>query len=291
MEIVFHLGAHCTDEDALLRCLLTNRDALMAEGIAVPGPSRYRPMIREALQMLRGQPASADAQEVLLDAIIEEDDADRLILSNQAFLGTYTRGLQDNQLYPQAGERLRAMRGLFPDHEVEFHIGLRDLATFLPACFEASTTENFTEFMGKCDLRALHWQGMVARIRTAVPDCPLTVWANEDTPMIWPAVCGAVSGHSENVVLEGTDGLLRSIMKPTGYARLQAYLAEHPPLDEAARQRIVGVFLEKYVNDEATEQEIELPGWSEHVIEYLSSAYEDDLEQIAAMDGVTMITP
>lgn len=291
MEIVFHLGAHCTDEDALLRCLLSNRDALMAEGIAVPGPSRYRPLIRETLLMLGGRTASADAQEVLLDAIIEEDEVDRVILCNPGFLGTYTRLLHDNQVYPQAGERLRGLRGLFPDHEVEFHIGFRDLATFLPACFEASGIESFADFMGTCDLRELSWHAMVERIQTALPECPLTVWANEDTPMIWPRVCGAVSGHSEGVVLEGTDALLQSIMQPKGFARLQAYLKEKPPVDEAARQRILGVFLEKYVNEAATEQEIELPGWSEQVIEYLSAAYEEDLEEIAAMDGVTVITP
>ncbi len=39
MEIVYHLGAHCTDEDRLLRCLLKNRGILAQQGIIVPGPT------------------------------------------------------------------------------------------------------------------------------------------------------------------------------------------------------------------------------------------------------------
>ena len=47
MEIVYHLGAHCTDEERLLRCLLKNRGALSAQGIVVPGPARYRNLLRD----------------------------------------------------------------------------------------------------------------------------------------------------------------------------------------------------------------------------------------------------
>ena len=42
MRIVYHLGAHCTDDERLMRCLLKNRDVLSAQGIVVPGPSKYR---------------------------------------------------------------------------------------------------------------------------------------------------------------------------------------------------------------------------------------------------------
>ena len=38
MQIVFHLGAHCTDDGLLIRSILKNRAKLAAEGIGVPGP-------------------------------------------------------------------------------------------------------------------------------------------------------------------------------------------------------------------------------------------------------------
>ena len=33
MRIVYHLGAHCTDEERLVRCLLKNRGLLAGQGI------------------------------------------------------------------------------------------------------------------------------------------------------------------------------------------------------------------------------------------------------------------
>ena len=47
MRIVYHLGAHCTDEDRLVRCLLKNRATLAEQGIVVPAPTRYRKLLRE----------------------------------------------------------------------------------------------------------------------------------------------------------------------------------------------------------------------------------------------------
>ncbi len=41
MQIALHIGAHCTDEDRLLKCLLMNKEILSDVGTAVPGPGRY----------------------------------------------------------------------------------------------------------------------------------------------------------------------------------------------------------------------------------------------------------
>ena len=40
MDIVLHAGAHCTDEDRLVKCLLKNKDLFLQRGVAGPGPSR-----------------------------------------------------------------------------------------------------------------------------------------------------------------------------------------------------------------------------------------------------------
>ena len=67
MRIVYHLGVHCTDEDRLVRCLLKNRATLAEEGIAVPSPTRYRKLLRDAATQLRGAPASDDTAAMILD--------------------------------------------------------------------------------------------------------------------------------------------------------------------------------------------------------------------------------
>ena len=54
MRIVYHLGAHCTDDDRLVRCLLKNRALLADQGITVPSPTRYRKLLRDTVMQLRG---------------------------------------------------------------------------------------------------------------------------------------------------------------------------------------------------------------------------------------------
>ena len=70
MQIAFHIGANCTDEDRLLKSVLRNADALLQQGIAVPGPGRYRKLIREAIESLDGAHPAQEARDVLLDAIV-----------------------------------------------------------------------------------------------------------------------------------------------------------------------------------------------------------------------------
>jgi hypothetical protein len=86
MRIVYHLGAHCTDEERLVRCLLKNRAVLAEQGIVVPSPTRYRKLLRDTAVQLRGATASIETQALILDQIMEEAVADRLILSWDSFL-------------------------------------------------------------------------------------------------------------------------------------------------------------------------------------------------------------
>ncbi|MFC3118157.1 hypothetical protein ACFOHS_07625 [Jhaorihella thermophila] len=87
MQIVFHAGAHVTDEDRLLKCLLRDRDALTARGVSVPGPRRYRPLIKNAFAAMEEAEPAEDARDVLIDAILDEEIADRVFLSNEHFSG------------------------------------------------------------------------------------------------------------------------------------------------------------------------------------------------------------
>ena len=110
MRIVYHLGAHCTDDERLIRCLWKNRVQLGEQGIVVPAPTRYRALLRDTAVTLKGRAASRDTQAVVLEQIMEEDRASRLILSWDSFLSLPNYVLND-RLYPAAGERVRAGRG------------------------------------------------------------------------------------------------------------------------------------------------------------------------------------
>ena len=60
MRIVYHLGAHFTDEERLLKCLGRNRDLLARQSIIVANPKRYRSLLRETAIRLKGAAATIE---------------------------------------------------------------------------------------------------------------------------------------------------------------------------------------------------------------------------------------
>lgn len=291
MKVVFHIGMHCTDNDSLLRCLLKNRDALAQEGIIVPGPGRYRPLLQEALRKLRGAPADLETQEVILDAVVSEDAPQRLVLSWESFLCAPDKAVGGGALYPMAGEKSKWLPQVFPGSDCEFHVAIRNPATFLPALFEKAPKADYAAVMDGADPRAMRWSTVIAQIRDNNPAIPLTVWCDEDTPLIWPEVLRHVSGHSEKVELAHVHDRLAGIMAPAGLEKMRSYLETQPYETEDQRRRIVSAFLDKYVLDEAVEIELDLPGWTVDVVDEMTGLYEEDVHRIAHIDGVRFIAP
>ncbi|MEF3046577.1 hypothetical protein [Pseudotabrizicola sp. L79] len=290
MRIVYHLGAHCTDEERLLRCLLKNRDVLGQQGIVVPGPTRYRSLLRDTAITLKGQPASRDTQALVLEQIMEEDRAERLILSWENFL-SFPQWVLKDRLYPAAAERVRAFTQIFPEIEAEFHLAIRNPATFLPDLYAKQRDKTYEQFMQGADPLLLHWSDVIEDVLEQNPGVPFTVWCDEDTPLIWPEVLQAVSGHAPGTVLEDSDDVLAAIMAGEGLTRLRAYLAEHAITAPAQRRRVVSAFLDKFALPDRVEMEIDLPGWTEETVEALTAAYLADVQRIKTLPGVTFITP
>jgi hypothetical protein len=137
----------------------------------------------------------------------------------------------------------------------------------------------------------MRWSELISRLSAAAPSSRITVWANEDTPLMWPRVLQAVSGYSDETALTGLDDFYASLMSPGGLKRMTGYLDTHPPKDATHMARVVAAFLDKFAIDEVIETEIDLPGWSESYVEALSGLYDQDLNVIAGMDGVHFLTP
>lgn len=291
MHVVFHLGLHCTDDERLLRCLLRNRGLLGQEGIVVPAPGRYRPVLREALKALRGARASPEMQETMLDSIMDEDEARRLVLSYDSFLCVPEKAVGQGRLYPMAGDKTRWFPALFPEATCEFAFAIRNPATFLPALIARTQGMRPEELLADSDPRALSWAELVGRVRAGSPDVPVTVWCDEDTPLIWPEVVAAVAGTATPGALEGLDDFLAGLMTEEGMERMRAFLATLPALTVEQRRRVTAAFLDKFLRPGAAEVELDLPGWTEALVAELTARYEADIAAIAGMEGVRLIAP
>lgn len=289
MRIVYHLGAHCTDEERLVRCLLKNRALLNDQGILVPSPTRYRKLLRDTAVQLKGASATVETQALVLEQIMDEDEADRLILSWDSFL-SFPQWVLRSTMYPFAGERIRAFTQIFPGIETEFHLAIRNPATFLPALYAKQKGKSHEEFLEETDPLQLRWSDVIIQIVVQNPGVPLTIWADEDTPLIWNEVLQAVAGHADDTRLEDTDELLAGIMTPDGLARMRNYITTHPPQTVAQRRRIVSAFLDKFSLPDKIEMQFGMPGWTQATVEAMTTAYLEDIERIRAMPEVHFIS-
>lgn len=283
MEIALHIGATCTDNDRLLKSLLRNVGRLSREGVAVPGPSGYRAALREAALAAAGggEPGG------LLESVLKGRQARRVVLSSSAFLALPGEVMEGGFL-ARARERARALPLLFPGARVELFLGLRNPATLLPAAWGQARGPSFDAFMGGADPRAPRWSAVVEALRRSAPDAPLTVWCNEDTPLVWGEVMAALAGVPE-ASLEGRWDLLAAIMSPEGFDRFSAYMAEHPGGSALQERRVIGAFLDKFALDSEIEDVVDVPGWDDALVRELTEAYEADVARIAARGDVRVI--
>lgn len=291
MQIIFHTGAHFTEEDRLMKCLLRNKEDFGQRGIAVPGPGKYRPIFTNTLNALAEADPAPDARDILLDAILDAEEADRLILSNAHFFGAPRTAIRRGHLYPMAPERVDYMRRLFPDDDVEIFMAIRNPVSFLPAAFEQSPRVEFDNFIGGVDPRTIRWSDMFARVRAMAPDVPITVWCHEDLPLIWAQVIRELAGLDHGAKIKGGFDLLSELMTGEGMRRFRDYLKKYPVMNELQKRRVIAAFLDKFAIEEKLIEELDLPGWSDDLVDEMTEIYDEDLLRIQRIPGVATITP
>jgi len=291
MEIAFHIGANCTDEDRLLKSLLKNVSSFGDAGIKVPGPSKYRRLIRETVQNLKGARPAPETRGILLDEILDGEQPKRLVMSNANFICIPNRIFDKGVFYEQTEAKLRALTALFPDEQIDLFMGIRNPATFLPDAFENSKADTLDAFLKGFHPTQIRWSDVVRRVRFAAPHCRLTVWCNEDTPLIWAELIRTMSGIAPSAKITGGYDLLAAIMSSEGMNRFLNYMRTHPPQTELQKRKIIMAFLDKYALDDEIEEDIDLPGMTGELVFELSEIYDQDVAMIAQMEDVRFIQP
>jgi len=290
MQVVLHAGAHVTDEDRLITCLVDNSRMLLEHGTYVPPPNDYRIKLRDTLSATL-QDGVTDADRVALRAqLIGDAPADRLVLSNDSFFGTHKMAVK-RMFYPAACARMEAFRQLFPRDRIELFFAIRDPATFMPALLEMTNFNSIEDIFRGYDPFQFRWSELFQRLRTQMPDIPITVWCNEDTPLIWGEVVREMAGLDPTAGFEGEFALLEEIMTEAGMKRFRAYIEGHAGMTEIQKRRVISAFLDKFARDDAVEEEYEIEGWTTEMIEQLSEIYEEDVFAIQRMPGVNVIAP
>lgn len=291
MQVVLHAGAHVTDEDRLVKCLLENHELLEREGTLAPPPALYRKEIRDILNAAHQDGYTPQLRDRALGAVQADAQTERLILSNPGFFGTPKMAASAGVLYSAAEMRLATLSEIFGDDRVELFLATCNLATFLPAIFRQTSLASIADLLRGVPPQNVRWSEMIQRVRTAFPDMPITVWCNEDTPLIWAEVVRELAGLEPRATIKGEFALLSEIMSESGMKRFETYLKSHPGMTETQKRRVIAAFLDKFAEEDAIEEELDLPGWTDDLVDELTTLYDEDCDAIQHIPGVHVITP
>ncbi len=288
MEIVFHVGTDGSGMGEIVRALMRNRDELWRAGVEIPSPGRYRGVFGEAISALKGGTASQEMQEMLLDSVIDSDNAARVVLSQSGFLGQPKRAVTAIGLHPHAHLRLDALSNLFPDSQVEFFLALQHPARLVQELVNVYKGD-YNEVMTGVDPLGLRWAPMLRKAMEVMPARTIVTWAREDLPFVWPEVLRRMAGVPHSMPLQDEDTVLARLLPADHLARLKARIAGAGNLTISARRDMVEDALSA-AEPAALEADITLPGWSQDLIDELSEIYAADLAEVAAISGVEFIS-
>jgi hypothetical protein len=241
------------------------------------------------MEGLGGMPPAPGTRESLLSTILDDQTSKRLVMSNPTFICLPNRVFEGGAFYRVAALKLLALRSLFPADQIHLHMAIRNPATFVPALWEQAKRMRFSAFLGGIDPTAILWSDVVALIKQTLPDVSLTLWCNEDTPLIWAEIMRRLTGTPATQSLKGEFDLLMTIMSAEGMGRFLKYLGTHPPQTDAQTRRIIAAFLDKYALADEIEEEVDLPGWDQPLVARMTAIYEADIQKIAADKDVTFI--
>lgn len=291
MELVLHIGAHFTEDERLARCLLRNQGDFAQRAIAVPGPGRYRSLLRDTLNAMAKAPAADGARDVLLDAILDDAPANRVILSDPNFQRTAGTAFQGGVLYPAGPVRMQRLAQLFAGDTLKIFIALRNPATLMPVLWEKAADKDPQAFWGGREPQDVRWSETIGLIRDSVPDAELTVWCSEDSPLIWAEIIRALAGLEPGEKIVGGFDLLGSIMSAEGMKRFRAYLKQYPVMTDLQKRKVIAAFLDKFAIPDQIEEELDMPGWTDDLVEELSEIYDADMQAITQIPGVRVLSP
>lgn len=291
MQVSIHFGTHGTEPERMIRTLMENRDWLLANGVEVVPPGRYRGVLDESLTSLRGGEASPAMEEVIYDALLESDDVRRMVISQASLIGAPVRCLSDKGLFAQAGPRMRAVAALFPSAEVEVSLAIQNPALQIPHLLSRLPDPPGLRALASCDPRSLRWGPAMQHIVESMQGRRVIVWCYEDTPLIWPEAVRRIARMPADVPLKSGLAVLGDLLTADGMSELREALTQAGPLTVAARRGVFAEMLGRHARPEAIRQDILIPGWTQDLVDEITDMYEEDVAMIAALPGVEFLGP
>ncbi|AXC50863.1 hypothetical protein DRW48_15315 [Paracoccus suum] len=290
MQIAFHVGLHGTDDERIIRTLNANREALRRAHVELCPNDVNEPILNEALNALKGGVAPPDLEEVLHDALIEDEGTQRLLLSRPTLVGMARRVFDGDTLGSIMPGKMRMLAHTVPSAEVEFFLGLKNPAAHVSQLL-ARMNRVPPELRARIKPEMLRWAPTVRAMLAELGGRRLIIWCNEDMPLIFPEVVRRFAGLPAGEPLVDDNPLLETLLTKKGYEALAAKLAPLAAADIGRRRALTTAALMEDHDPEAVALTVENLGWDQTIIDRITAAYDADVAEIAALPGVEFISP
>lgn len=282
-RITFLIGAHKTATTHLQRSLQASAKSLLDRGIAAIGPM---PLGADLIPFaeLAGKRTDHAFLQLVAEAFLSKycGSAPHAVLMNENIMGQLRPKplLRGNRLYAPAPERLERLCALFPDHDLDFGMAIRNPGDFLVSAWgedmKGGAFYPFRDYIRGVDLSRLCWADLVKRLQKAAGGRPFTVWQYEEYPAIAPALLRHLLGEDATRSVRLKDGRVNSglsadavaLLRKGGDAGQQAFKAAQTAFPKSATHPAFDPW------DAATRQRF-------------NSSYARDIDAIRALPGVT----
>lgn len=289
MQIAFHIGLPGTDDDRIVRTLDANRDALRRAHTELCPNDVNEPILNEALSALKGGIAPPDLEEVLYDALIEQEGTERLLLSRSSLIGVARRVFDGETLGQIFPEKMRMLANTVPSAEVEFFLALKN-----PAAHASHVLSRIgripPELRARLKPEMMRWAPALRAMLPEIGRRRLVVWCSEDMPLIFPEVVRRFAGVPADLPLSQENPLLEALLTKPAYDALSAQLAPLAPTDIGRRRALTSAALIEGHDPAAIDVTVDNLGWDQSVIDDITAAYDADMAEIAALPGVEFIS-
>lgn len=288
MRIAVHAGVHFTDGARLIKSVRKEQKCLKAVGIVAPAPRSYRTELKRFLNHSKSSEDMRKLQRLRMNSI--DDDAETLVLSSPSVFGREAQAIGAGHFYPSAVQNLVELKKLYPGSQIELFVGLKNPANFIHSAISKCRPRKAKKILTRMDPLVFCWSELVERLMEEVEVVRAHVWCHEDTPLIWSQILREILQIDYSVALKSEFDLVAELMLPEGYKRLLDYLQDKPTLTELQKKRVTSAFLEKYADVAKIEEDFS-HYWPRPILEDINILYEEDLERLARLPTVNVITP
>ena len=288
-SVAFHIGPHKTASSHLQQSLLLAADDLADVGVRYYGPEHFRLPGRTipALFGLRKKRGPGRTKRPANEQLaLMRKGAGRLVLSEENYIGdlSFSAAQVRGMRYPKAANSLAVLTAAL-DCPVDLFLCLRNPASLINSVYSqmlyGQRIASPAQFKALNPLESVNWTEFVARVRAVPGVRQVTVWMYEDYNVLFPKIISALVGDQHAARVPPVAGVIHPGLSSAAVAEILHRHAQGDTVGLADMARRILSVQDGYPPYD---------GYSVGEHAAADSAYANQVAQIAAMPGVTLLS-